>query len=67
MFPLATVAAIEAAAREATGWPDCCCWTDNNKDNLFRLLFGCSPLIAAELWERCSEIDDDGEKTVAEM
>jgi len=63
-----TIDAIEEAAKEATGWPDHRRkWEGRNKANVFRSLFGCSSTIAAELWERIVDIDDDEEKTVEEM
>ena len=64
----ATVIAFEAAAKNATGWPNRRDrgW-EKNKEKVFIRLFSCSSSTVPELWERVNGIDDDGEKTVKEM
>ena len=62
------IAAVESAAHDALQWPDNRReWSDYNKKQVFRCLFGCSPKIIAELWKLIGEIDDDEEKSLEEF
>ena len=59
-----TINDVEKAAMETTGWPKHRTWSGNNKENLFRSLFGCSSKIVAALWERILDIDDDNKLSI---
>jgi hypothetical protein len=46
------VDAIEEAARDTTRWPKGKLWESHDFDRRFLALFGASPIVVAELWER---------------
>ena len=67
-FQPGMVKTIEAAAKDVLAWPMHRQWSANRKKPVFRSLFGCSPTIVAELWQRILNIDGaDEEKTVEQM